>query len=92
MPSTQMPEAVLPNMRRLSAMVGGKPLISGEWGWTTCRPSTTASNCPADDSVADEARAGRLLARQWLSLRLGGTAIAIYYDFSDDCADEGSRE
>ena len=98
--SWEGPETVLPDYARLRALVGSssaaKPLISGEWGWSTCDPTAWKTgeikNCPLGNSAATEAGAAKFLARQWLVNALAGVEISIYYDYLDDCTDGANRE
>ena len=86
------PESVLPDYARLLTLApAGTPLISGEWGWSTCTPGKGAKNCPAA-ALADEAHQARWLARQWLLNGMSNINISIFYDYVEDCDDAGDRE
>ena len=99
--SWEGPETILPDYARLRRLVGGsdgnssKPLISGEWGWSTCDPSEykvgEIKNCPLGNSAASESGAAKFLARQWLVNAYAGVIISVYYDFLDDCTDGANR-
>ena len=104
--STRSPETVLPDYLRLKRLMNSSsfshnrldlPIISGEWGWSTCDPrpppnSSLRANCDVGNSVADEPGQARFLARQWLVNALAGVPISIYYDWSDDCDNPYDRE
>ena len=89
------PEGVLDDYNRLRFLVGGRgasmPIISGEWGWTTCEASPNATNCPRA-CVADEGTQAKWLARQWLINTLAAVNVSIFYDYVEDCGDASDRE
>ena len=85
------PESVLADFARIRALAPNTPILSGEWGWTTCEPSRGATNCPAS-ALADEALQAKWLARQWLTNALAAVNVSIFYDYVDDCADASDRE
>lgn len=65
----------------------GMPLLSGEWGWSTCsgtdgrlarcrQGASPDANTPADQAV--------YLSRQWLLNTRQNLSISIWYDWQDD--------
>ena len=94
------PESILPDLQRLRGMLPNDklPIISGEWGWSTCNSSQPPANsslhfnCGVSNSVADEAGQARNLARQWLTNTLAGVLVSIFYDYIDDCPNPFDRE
>eukprot|EP00041_Stephanoeca_diplocostata_P021350 m.495965 g.495965 ORF g.495965 m.495965 type:complete len:375 (-) comp21804_c0_seq8:1229-2353(-) len=81
------PELRLSLYADIRAAVGdGRPLISGEWGWSTCGTPDLQENCikgasPDYNSDLDQAN---YLARQWLVNTLVDIPISIYYDYEND--------
>jgi hypothetical protein len=98
--SEEGPESILPDLKKLKGILHNDSvkLISGEWGWSTCKPSQPPPNssfhfnCGVSNSVADELGAARNLARQWLTNTYAGVVVSIYYDFIDDCPNPFDRE
>jgi hypothetical protein len=85
------PESVLADYARLRALEPSARILSGEWGWTTCLPSKTATNCPKP-ALSDEGLQAKWLARQWLTNALAAVNVSIFYDYVDDCDDASNRE
>jgi len=88
------PESVLPEYNNLRNLIkkyapNGKelPILSGEWGWTTCvSPCTPGFTSDRLSLISDDVQ-GKFLARQWLLNSLADVPISIYYDFMDDGPD-----
>ena len=55
-------------------------------------PFTASIHARCATSVADEGTAAKYLARQWLVDAMAGVNVSIYYDWADDCDDDGSDD
>jgi len=88
------PESVISDYAQLNTLINkyaaGKsfPIISGEWGWSTCLPPCT----PGWPSIISEPVQAAYLVRQWFINTLSSVPISIYYDFLDDGSDPTMRE
>jgi len=78
------PESVLAEYANLTSLINqyapqGKyiPILSGEWGWTTCSNCSTSPYATVDDQA-------KFLARQWLINAYAGVPISIFYDYKND--------
>lgn len=60
---------------------GQLPIISGEWGYTTCTQGTAA--CNYGNAVNEQTQA-KYLARQWLTNTANGVAWSTWYDWKND--------
>jgi hypothetical protein len=80
------PETVLEDWRTLAGLIeqysppgaAPRPMISGEWGYTTATPP-----CAYGNKVTELTQA-KFLARTWLANALAGVALSIFYDWRDD--------
>jgi len=88
------PESVIPEYNQLKGLIQkyapGKdiPIISGEWGWSTCLPPCT----PGWPAIISESLQAEYLVRQWFINALSEVPISIYYDYVDDGSDPTQRE
>jgi len=86
------PETAIPQYTTLNSLIQkyapGKvmPILSGEWGWSTCH----TPHCWAAD-ISEELQA-KFLARQWLVNTYADVPISIYYDYIDDGQNPGDGE
>ncbi|HEY6806513.1 MAG TPA: hypothetical protein VI306_23235 [Pyrinomonadaceae bacterium] len=78
------PETVASDYQRLRQLIDsyavGKPIISGEWGYSTSWENISA------------AKQGELLLRSWLTNAANGIQLSIWYDWKDDGTDPGNPE
>jgi len=81
------PETAADEFRRLRELIAryappGKrvPILSGEWGYSSAWKKF------------DEARQGKMLARQWLTNLANDIPLSIWYDWHDDGTDPGEPE
>ena len=87
------PESVVHDFSVLSSLLttGGRqiPIISGEWGYSTCHEKNNP-NKPvlcifgAMPDIISRPLQGRYLARQWLINTMLRSPISIWYDWMDD--------
>jgi len=84
-PGNQPPETVIPNYAQLASLIQkynpGKPqpIISGEWGWTTC------DACDPDyNNQVHVTTQAKYLVRQWLVNTLSKVGVSIWYDWRND--------
>lgn len=88
------PESVLSEYTQLKVLITkyapGKtiPVLSGEWGWSTCLPPCT----PGWPAIISEPEQAAFLVRQWFINTLSAVPVSIYYDFVDDGPDPTMRE
>lgn len=76
---TNISHAAVPGITNLP------PVVSGEWGYTSCTPSA----CWHAVSPATKAL---YLVREWLVGHALGRPVAVWYDWHDDCTDPTDRE
>lgn len=89
------PETAVRDFATLRALVqqyapegrGDLPLVSGEWGYTTCELP-----CHEFGPFTTDAQQADFLARQWLLEAAIGVPVSIWYDWHDDGADPRERE
>eukprot|EP01084_Bolivina_argentea_P276111 471037_1 len=70
------------------------PIISGEWGWSTCYDKNTPVKCnggasPDVNTYLDQAN---YLVRQWLINDIAGVPVSIFYDYKNDGTDNTAGE
>jgi len=88
------PESVISEYNQLKTLIQkyapGKdiPIISGEWGWSTCLPPCT----PGWPAVISESVQANYIVRQWFINTLSQVPVSIYYDYVNDGSDPTQRE
>lgn len=84
------PETVLPDYSTMRGLIKQfaptsarqtMPILSGEWGYTTCTSPCT----PPGPQVTDEQQA-QYLVRQWLVNTMAGVPVSIWYETRHTCA------
>eukprot|EP00051_Salpingoeca_urceolata_P027972 m.484268 g.484268 ORF g.484268 m.484268 type:complete len:756 (-) comp23280_c0_seq1:62-2329(-) len=89
------PETVIKDYATLRALIkqfnnGTElPIVSGEWGYSTC---VWPCEPPNFTGHVNETLQAKYLARQWLSNRLADVSISIWYDWRDGCTNTTQRE
>ena len=87
------PESVVHDFSVLSSLLttGGRqiPIISGEWGYSTCHEKNNPNKpvlciLGAMPDIISRPLQGRYLARQWLINTMLRSPISIWYDWMDD--------
>jgi len=92
-PGSQSPETVIPNYGQLNTLIQKynpnkpQPIISGEWGYTTC----DACNPDYNNQVHVTTQA-KYLARQWLINALSNVGVSIWYDWRNDSPNRSDPE
>eukprot|EP00456_Euglypha_rotunda_P028684 TRINITY_DN22639_c0_g1_i1.p1 TRINITY_DN22639_c0_g1~~TRINITY_DN22639_c0_g1_i1.p1 ORF type:complete len:491 (+),score=69.92 TRINITY_DN22639_c0_g1_i1:178-1473(+) len=94
-PTNDIPETVLNDYAQLRSLISQyatnpgspPPIVSGEWGYTTCGPCNPDYNNQAALSTQ-----AKYLARQWLTNALANIPVSIFYDWKDDGTDQTSPE
>ena len=86
------PETALASFANVHALVAeyappgaAIPVLSGEWGYTTCAPICIGQRVSLDLQA-------RYLGRTWLLATLSGAPIAIWYDWRDDGPDAAAEQ
>jgi hypothetical protein len=64
------------------------PILSGEWGWSTCLAPCT----PGWPAIISETVQANFLIRQWFINTLSEVPISIYYDYVSDGSNPTMRE
>ena len=77
------PESATADLLALSALItsyvpGGKPILSGEWGYTSAMKP-----CDYGNRVQSQTQ-GKYVPRMWLSALLAGAEVMISYDWKND--------
>lgn len=68
---------------------GGMPILSGEWGYTTCSPPSP--HCAGAGPV-DEVTQAKYLVRRYFTDMYSDVPVSVWYDWVDDGSDQSQRE
>jgi hypothetical protein len=71
-------------MRRYAPKGKHVPILSGEWGYSSCSFGLWKE--------VDEEKQGKLLARQWLSNLANDVPVSVWYDWHDDGLDPKEQD
>jgi len=92
-PGNQGPETAIPNYQQLAQLIAQynpnkpQPIISGEWGYTTC------DGCSPDyNNQVHYVTQAKYLARQWLVNTLSHVGVSIWYDWKNDGTNKADPE
>jgi len=94
-PTNNIPETVQNDYAQLRTLMSQyapdpknlPPIVSGEWGYTTCGPCNPDYNNQAALSTQ-----AKYLARQWLINSYEHIPVSIFYDWKDDGTDQTAPE